>query len=316
MSTNSMSIVIPAYNEAESLKALCDEIVSVFSLLRNKYEYEIIFINDGSSDNTQKVLEKIINNHTGQNIHGVELKKNLGKATALEVGFSLAKGDVIITMDADLQDDPKEIPKFIKKINDGFDIVSGWKKDRKDSFIKNNTSKIYNFFTSFLSGVWLHDHNCGFKAYKSEAVKELKLYGQLHRYIPVLASASGYEKITEIEVNHRKRSFGTTKYGPNRFFHGFLDLLTVFFITKYKTKPLHFFGSISMIFFGSGFVIGMYLTYLRIFENAKIGDRPLLFLAVLLIIVGIQIGTVGLISEQITFTAKKVSKKSIIKKIK
>lgn len=249
MSTNSMSIVIPAYNEAESLKALCDEIVSVFSLLRNKYEYEIIFINDGSSDNTQKVLEKIINNHTGQNIHGVELKKNLGKATALEVGFSLAKGDVIITMDADLQDDPKEIPKFIKKINDGFDIVSGWKKDRKDSFIKNNTSKIYNFFTSFLSGVWLHDHNCGFKAYKSEAVKELKLYGQLHRYIPVLASASGYEKITEIEVNHRKRSFGTTKYGPNRFFHGFLDLLTVFFITKYKTKPLHFFGSISMIFF-------------------------------------------------------------------
>ncbi len=314
MSTNSVSIVIPAYNEAGSLKTLYDEIVSAFSSLQNKYE--VIFINDGSSDNSQQVLEKIANNHNNkQNVHVIELKKNFGKATALELGFSLSKGDVIITMDADLQDDPKEISRFIEKINEGFDVVSGWKKDRKDSFIKNNTSKIYNFFTSLLSGVWLHDHNCGFKAYKCDAVSNLKLYGQLHRYIPVLASASGYEKITEIEVNHRERSFGTTKYGPNRFIHGFLDLLTVFFITKYKTKPLHFFGSISMIFFGSGFVISLYLAYLRIFENAKIGDRPLLFLAVLLIVVGVQIGTVGLISEQITYTTKKVSKKTNIKKI-
>ncbi len=309
----SISIIIPVYNEAESLKTLCDEIVSAFSSLLN--EYEIIFINDGSSDDSQEILEEIAKQRNDKNIRVVELKKNSGKATALDLGFSLARRDVIITMDADLQDDPKEIFRFIEKINEGYDIVSGWKNNRKDSFIKNKTSKIYNFCTSFLSGLWLHDHNCGFKAYKSEAVKDIELYGQLHRYIPVLARANGYGKITEIKVHHRKRIFGTTKYGPKRFLHGFLDLLTVFFITKYKTSPLHFFGSISMIFFGSGFTIGIYLTYLRVFENAKIGDRPLLFLAVLLIVVGVQIGTIGLISEQITHTTKKVPRDSIIKKI-
>ena len=309
----SVSIIIPAYNEAESLQTLRDEIVTAFMSLHN--EYEIIFINDGSSDDTQSVLEEIVDQCKDKNIRAVELKKNSGKATALDLGFSMAKGDIIITMDADLQDDPKEISRFIEKIEEGYEVISGWKNDRQDSFIKNKTSKIYNFFTSLCSGLWLHDHNCGFKAYKDEAVKDLVLYGQLHRYIPVLAMANGYKKITEIKVNHRKRSFGKTKYGVRRFMHGFLDLLTVFFITKYKSSPLHFFGSISMIFFGAGFLSGSYLTYLRIVENATIGDRPLLFLAILLMLVGVQIGTIGLISEQITHTTKKVPRQSIIKKL-
>lgn len=311
--TDVVSVVIPSFNEAESLNTLCDEIVSVLASLPN--EYEIIFVNDGSRDGSQKMLESIVEKNPSGVVKAIELKRNFGKAVALSVGFANAKGDIIVTMDADLQDDPSEIPRFIEKINEGYDVVSGWKTDRKDSFIKNTTSKIYNFFTSFVSGVKLHDHNCGFKAYRSEAVKDLDLYGQLHRYIPVLASASGYTKITEIGVHHRKRSFGTTKYGPKRFLHGFLDLLTVFFITKFKSSPLHFFGVISIYFFGFGFAIGLYLTYLRVVEDAKIGDRPLLFLAVLLIVVGIQIGATGLISEQITYTTKKVPRDSLIKKI-
>lgn len=310
---DSVSVIIPLFNEAESLETLSSEIISIFALLPN--EYEIIFVNDGSTDNSQKILEEISHRHRNQKICVAQLKRNFGKAAALNVGFSLANGDIIITMDADLQDDPNEIPRFIDKINEGYDVVSGWKTDRKDSFIKNQTSKIYNLFTSILSGVKLHDHNCGFKGYRSESVKDLELYGQLHRYIPVLVSARGYTRITEVGVNHRKRSFGLTKYGPNRFLHGFLDLLTVFFITKYKSSPLHFFGLVSIYFIGFGAVIGLYLTYLRIIEDAKIGDRPLLFLAVLLIVVGIQIGATGLISEQITHTTKKVPRDSIIRKI-
>lgn len=310
---DSVSVIIPLFNEAESLDILCSEIVLVFASLPN--EYEVIFVNDGSADKSQKILEEIARKHGNQEICVIQLKRNFGKAVALDLGFSLAKGDIIITMDADLQDDPREIPRFIEKINEGYDVVSGWKTERKDSFIKNHTSKVYNYFTSLLSGVHLHDHNCGFKAYRSEAVKDLNLYGQLHRYIPVLVSASGYTRVAEISVHHCKRFFGLTKYGSNRFLHGFLDLLTVFFITKYKSSPLHFFGLISIYFIGSGVAIGLYLTYLRIIKDATIGDRPLLFLAVLLIVVGIQIGATGLISEQITYTTKKVPRDSMIKKI-
>lgn len=309
---DSVSVIIPLFNEEKSIEILYKEIVSVFSYLPNKYE--IIFINDGSQDHSQVILERVIANNTENNARIVQFKRNIGKATALNVGFSLAKGDIVITMDADLQDDPKEIPRFIEKINKNYDVVSGWKKDRKDSFIKNNTSKIYNFFTSLFSGVWLHDHNCGFKAYKGEAVKNLELYGQLHRYIPVLISANGYNKVTEIKVNHRKRVFGNTKYGSKRFFHGFLDLLTVFYITKYKNSPLHFFGLIGALFFSSGFIIGLYLVFLKIIFSEEIGERPLLFLSILLIIIGIQITATGLIGEQITHSSK-IKKDFIIKKI-
>lgn len=310
---NFVSIVIPLFNEAESLGKLFQQISLVFSSIQCKYE--IVFVNDGSSDESWEILESIVEKNPSSVVKAINLKRNFGKAVALSVGFAEAHGDIIITMDADLQDDPNEIPRFIEKIHEGYDVVSGWKTNRKDSFIKNQTSKIYNYFTSLLSGVQLHDHNCGFKAYRSEVIKDLDLYGQLHRYIPVLVSASGYARIGEIGVHHRKRTFGSTKYGPNRFLHGFLDLLTVFFITKYKSSPLHFFGVVSVYFSGLGFMIGLYLTYLRIIEDAKIGDRPLLFLAVLLIVVGIQIGVTGLISEQITYTTKKVPHDSMIKKI-
>lgn len=307
------SIVIPAYNEEKSLRQLLVEIKSVMD--SRPEGYEVIFVDDGSKDDSQTVLDVLASENSSGKVKVVELKRNFGKAIALNVGFSIAKGDIIITMDADLQDDPVEIPRFIEKINEGYDVVSGWKTDRKDSFIKNKTSKIYNFFTSFVSGVKLHDHNCGFKAYRSEVVRDINLYGQLHRYIPVLISASGYTRIGEIDVHHRKRSFGTTKYGPKRFIHGLLDLVTVFFITKYKSSPLHFFGSISLYFFVVGFGISLYLSYLRIVEDAVIGNRPLLFLAVLLIVVSIQIGATGLISEQITHGTKRKSNESLIRKI-
>lgn len=308
-----ISIIIPLFNEADSLETLLVELHEVFLTL--PYEYEILFVNDGSFDKSQSVIENIIACDETNRVRAIQLKRNFGKAAALQSGFCLAKGDILITMDADLQDDPKEIPVFIEKIREGYDVVSGWKFDRKDSFIKNHTSTIYNYFTSLFGGVKLHDHNCGFKAYTKEALFNINLYGQLHRFIPVLVFANGYDRITEVKVNHRRRSFGTTKYGPARFLHGLLDLLTVFFITKYQNKPLHFFGLVSIWFFIFGFGIALHLTYLRLVEDAIIGNRPLLFLAVLLIVVGVQIGTIGLISEQIKYTSKKVADSSLIKKI-
>ena len=255
-----ISIVIPAYNEAESLLLLCDEIAIVMKSITDNYE--IIIVNDGSSDKTQEVIEKLFQDNKGY-IKGIQFRSNFGKASALKAGFSEACGKIIFTMDADLQDDPKEIPNFISKINDGYDLVSGWKQNRKDSFIKNGSSKFFNFITSFFSKIKLHDFNCGFKAYKSEVAKGLDLYGQLHRYIPVIVGNQGY-KITEIPIHHRKRKFGKSKYGPVRFLNGFLDLLTVMILTKYFKRPAHFFGGLGAMALGSGFAISLYITYLRL----------------------------------------------------
>jgi glycosyltransferase involved in cell wall biosynthesis len=310
---NVVSVVIPLVNEAGSIKELYAEIVKTFSEINQ--EYEVIFVNDGSTDNSQILLEEIALGDIEKRTRVIEFKKNFGKATAFDAGFSIAKGNIVITMDADLQDDPKEIPRFIEKVNEGYDVVSGWKIDRKDSLFKNQTSKVYNFFTSLFTGIWLHDHNCGFKAYRKEALEDLELYGQLHRYMPALIAANGYKAITEISVDHRKRTTGKTKYGPMRFLHGMLDLITVLFVTKYKSSPLHFFGVFSLLFISAGFIIGLYLSYLRIFQDAVIGSRPLLFLSILLIVVGIQIGGVGLLSEQITNVTKRRSRESITRKI-
>lgn len=223
-----ISVVAPLFNEEGSLKQLYTELIFALEPLKN---YEIIFINDGSRDNSKSILDElqIINKEQVKTIH---FKNNLGKAMALQAGFDLAAGKIIITLDADLQDDPKEIPRFIQKINDGYDVVSGRKFHRLDSFIKNNTSKIYNYITSLVSGIWLHDHNCGFKAYRASAIKGIKLYSQLHRYIPVLVAVNGFERITEININHRKRIFGETKYGWTRFFWGIIGLLHVIIITN------------------------------------------------------------------------------------
>lgn len=288
-----ISIVIPAYNEAENLPVLRDEIVEAMKKATNNYE--IIIIDDGSNDNTQKVIKNLFNNDR-RRLVGIQFRTNFGKASALKAGFSQAQGKIIITMDADLQDDPKEIPNFIAKINEGYDLVSGWKQNRKDSFIKNASSMFFNFVTSLLSKIKLHDFNCGFKAYKKEVAKGLDLYGQLHRYIPVIARNQGY-KIVEIPIHHRKRKFGKSKYGPVRFLNGFLDLLTVMMLTKYFKRPAHFFGGFGAIALSLGSIIGLYITYLR-FAYGSIQSRLPLFIAgILLIMVGIQLISLGLIGE-------------------
>lgn len=291
-----ISLVIPIYNEEESIPTLYVEILNI--MRKVKKDFEIIFVNDGSTDTTQRVLEHL-HIKDKKHVKVIQFRRNFGKAAALDAGFREAKGEIIFTLDADLQDDPGEIPAFLTKIAEGYDLVSGWKKDRKDSFIKNNTSKIFNFFASLISRVKLHDYNCGFKAYRKELVGDLVLYGELHRFIPVLAASLGYN-VTEIPVHHRARKYGATKYGPIRFINGSIDLLTVFFLTKFRVRPLHLFGYISITFFFVGFLLALVLTYEKIFLGEKIGTRPLLLLAVMLLIIGIQIGITGLVGEQIT----------------
>lgn len=296
--TNQMiSVVIPLLNEEESLNELTNELEKVFEHL--KCNYEIIFIDDGSTDGS---FAKIKEMHRKNNkIHCLKLRRNYGKSAALSKGFKSAKGNIVITMDADLQDDPLEIPDLIRVLNSGFDLVSGWKKVRYDPFIKKHTSILFNYVTSKLSGVKLHDFNCGLKAYKRDVVKSLKIYGEMHRYIPALAYLSGF-KVTEKPVKHHSRKYGVTKFGANRFINGFLDLLTVVFINKYMKQPLHFFGSIGLLTSSLGFLITLYLTILKFVEGKPLSDRPLFLVGIFLIIVGVQFLSLGLIAEMITKT--------------
>jgi len=305
-----ISVIIPAYNEAENLPLLCKEIIGVLKKITD--DYEIIIINDGSNDKTQEAIEKLFQENKNY-LKGIQFRSNFGKASALKVGFGEACGKIIFTMDADLQDDPKEIPNFIAKINEGYDLVSGWKQNRKDSFIKNTSSKFFNFVTSLFSKIRLHDFNCGFKAYKNEVAKSLDLYGQLHRYIPVIAGNNGY-KIAEIPIHHRKRKFGKSKYGPVRFLNGFLDLLTVLVLTKYFKRPAHFFGGFGVIALGLGFTISLYITCLRLFTGSIQSRLPLFIAGILLIMVGVQLISLGLIGEMfVKISDKKDS--DLIKKI-
>jgi glycosyltransferase involved in cell wall biosynthesis len=290
-----ISIIIPAYNEAESLPVLFEEIRKIFE--NTEYDHEVVIVNDGSTDKTQEIIEGLFDKYPDFVI-GIQQRRNFGKADALKAGFEEAQGRIVITMDADLQDDPKEIPNFISKINEGYDLVSGWKQHRKDSFVKNKTSKIYNFFTCYFSGIKLHDFNCGFKAYRGEIVKDLDLYGQLHRYIPVMLGSEGY-KIGEIPVGHRKRKFGKTKYGLNRFIMGFLDLLTVVVLTKYFKRPAHFFGGFGTVSTLAGGLIIAYVGYLRLTLGNIGGRLPLLIFGILLVMVGVQLISLGLIGEML-----------------
>ncbi len=292
-----ISVVIPLYNEEESLKELSFGLEKVFDFL--KCNYEVIFIDDGSTDNSFARIKDI--NRKNQKFHCIKLRRNYGKSAALAKGFKAAKGNIVITMDADLQDDPEEIPDLIKVLNSGFDLVSGWKKIRYDPFIKKHTSKFFNYFTSKLSGIKLHDFNCGLKAYKKDVVKSLSIYGEMHRYIPAIAHLSGF-KVTEKTVKHHARKYGVTKFGASRFVNGFLDLLTVVFTNKYMKRPLHFFGSIGMISSFAGFVISLYLIILKFFEGKPLSDRPLFLIGIFLIIVGVQFMSLGLIAEMITKT--------------
>lgn len=289
-----LSIVIPLYNEQESLEELTTGIDMTVQPL--KLRYEIIFVDDGSRDGSLEVLKKI--RQRAPQVKILSFRKNNGKSAALSEGFKIASGKIVITMDADLQDDPAEIPNLINKINSGYDMVSGWKKKRHDPLQKTIPSKFFNFTTALLTGIKIHDFNCGLKAYRQEVIKEIPVYGELHRYLPVLAHWRGYS-VGEIIVQHHARKYGITKYGLRRFFDGFFDLLTVLFLTRYRQKPLHLFGLFGLFSFFFGFLISIYLTILW-FEGHGIGNRPLLFLGILLIIVGMQSFSIGLIGEMIT----------------
>ncbi len=305
-----VSFVIPAFNEEESLEKLHQAICTGMKSITD--EFEIILVDDGSRDASFDIMKILA--ERDRRVMVIKFRKNFGKSIALNEGFRLARGDVVFTMDADLQDDPSEIEKFISKLNEGYDLVSGWKQKRKDPiFSKKLSSKLFNFMIGKFSGLKLHDYNCGFKAYRKTVVKGLSLYGDLHRYIPALAHAEGW-KVTEIPVKHHARPFGKSKYGIERFFHGFFDFITVCFITKYLKRPMHFFGWFGMaLFLGGGGVCG-YLSILW-FSGEPIGKRPLLMLGVLMLMLGGQIFLTGLIAEMITHNKQKESRDDLIERI-
>ncbi len=290
----SLSIVIPVYNENDSIITLLHEIQTVLSGQKN---YEIIIVDDGSTDSTFTLLIKNQNFYPQLTI--IKLRKNFGKATALNAAFKFVRSEIVITMDGDLQDDPKEIPQFIAKIEEGYDLVSGWKYPRNDPLSKILPSKIFNYLTRIITGVNIHDFNCGYKAYKKIVLENIDLYGEMHRYIPALAAWNGF-KLSEIKINHRPRRFGRSKFDASRLFRGLFDLITVKFLTNYSSRPLHIFGLLGIISFLAGFIIGIYLLILKYFQHIDIGDRPLLLLAVLLIFIGLQFVSIGLLGEMIT----------------
>ena len=290
-----VTFVIPVYNEEKSLATLAGMIQQQMNSLGA--DFEILFVDDGSVDSSFQVIKGL--REESKNIKVIKFRRNVGKSNALDEAFKLSKGDIVFTMDADLQDDPTEIPRFIEKIDEGFDLVSGWKQKRKDPlFSKNMPSKLFNFMIGTVAGLKLHDYNCGFKAYRSEVVKRLYLYGDLHRYIPALVHAMGF-KVTEIPVKHQARPYGKSKYGLERFFHGFFDFVTVIFLTKYLKRPMHFFGWFGGLSCLAGFIVCSYLSVLWLL-NEPIGNRPLLILGVLLLLVGVQLFSAGLIAEMIT----------------
>lgn len=306
-----VSVVIPIYNERESLLKLYEEICEV--LVGLKKTYEIILIDDGSGDGSLEVMKKIYKKARGR-VRIIQFRKNFGKAAALRAGFDLAVGEYVIQLDADLQDDPAEIKKFLDKLDEGYEVVVGWKQNRKDGLIKRWSSRFFNMVTNWISEVKLHDHNCGFKAYRLEVVKNLSLYGELHRYVGVITASKGY-RVAEVKVLHRRRVYGKTKYNATRFVHGFIDLLTVIFVTRYRFRPLHLFGYMGLVVLLVGVFLAIYLTGVKYIFHQSIGDRPLLLLSVMLMIMGGQIFITGLLGEQITTMIHKDSDEYSIRQI-
>ncbi len=305
-----ISIVVPAYNEEESLQELIQKLSQTLHGLNKKCE--IIIVDDGSTDETLSTSIKLKKEFPLLKI--ISFRKNYGKSAALSEAFKLADGDYVITMDADLQDDPEEIPNLISTLESGnYDLVSGWKKERHDPISKTIPSRIFNFVTSKISGIKIHDFNCGLKIYRKAVVKDLKIYGELHRFLPVLAHWNGF-RVGELAVQHHPRKFGKTKFGISRFFNGFFDLLTVIFITRYQTSPLHIFGMLGLMSALFGFAIEIYLSILW-FMGKGIRNRPLFFLGILAIIVGIQFIVFGLLGEMITARFAEQTHYSIKEKI-
>jgi glycosyltransferase involved in cell wall biosynthesis len=289
-----ISVVVPLLNEERSLETLYDEISEALEPLDD--DFEVLFVDDGSTDGSLDVLSRLHDEHA--NVVVVHLRRNFGKAAALQAGFLEAQGEIVVTIDADLQDDPAEIPKLLAKLDEGFDLVSGWKTRRNDPFARRLFSRIFNWSTGVISGVHLHDVNCGLKAYRADVLRGMRIYGELHRFIPVLAAYRGF-RIAEIPVNHRPRQHGRSRYGPERYLRGFFDLLSVTFMGRYRHRPLHLFGGLGVLMGAIGFVILTYLTVIW-FWGSAIGHRPLLTLGVLLVVVGIQFVSLGLLSELIT----------------
>jgi glycosyltransferase involved in cell wall biosynthesis len=289
-----ISVVIPVFNEERSLALLLDELRSALEPLGQ--EWEAIFVDDGSTDGSLAALTRV--HDAVDNVRVVRLRRNFGKAAALATGFAHARGELVVTIDGDLQDDPAEIPRLLLKLEEGFDLVSGWKTRRRDPLARRVFSRVFNQVVGWTSGVRLHDMNCGLKAYRAEVVRGLPLYGELHRFVPVLAHQRGY-RIAELPVNHRPRNYGHSSYGFERYLRGFFDLLTVSFIGRYRHRPLHLFGGLGLTlgFVGTGTLV--YLTVVKA-QGHAIGERPLLILGVLLVVVGIQFLSLGLIGEMIT----------------
>jgi glycosyltransferase involved in cell wall biosynthesis len=289
-----ISVVVPVHNEERSIALLYEELQAALESLGETWE--AVYVDDGSTDGTFAALTRL---HAREdNVRVVRLRRNFGKAAALAAGFAQAEGELVVTIDGDLQDDPSEIPRLLAKLQEGFDLVSGWKARRRDPLTRRIPSKIFNWVAGWMSGLRLHDMNCGLKAYRSDVARSLVLYGELHRFIPVLAHEQGY-RVAELPVNHRPREHGRSRYGPERYLRGFLDLLTVSFMGRYRHRPLHLFGGLGLTLTLVGFAVLLYLTIVKLTGHA-IGQRPLLTLGVLLVVVGMQFFTLGLISEMIT----------------
>lgn len=298
-----ISVIIPLYNEAESIEELCDWIV--IKMNEYRFSYEIICIDDGSNDNSFEIIERL--SAKNPNIKGIKFRRNFGKSAALNTGFQYANGDVVITMDADLQDSPDEIPELYKIIkNDCFDLVSGWKKVRHDPLSKTIPSKLFNWATRKMSGINnLHDFNCGLKAYSKKLIKNIEVHGEMHRYIPVIAKWNGFNNITEKEVIHHKRKYGKTKFGPERFLNGFLDLLSIAFVTRFGKRPMHLFGTFGTLSFFGGFIVTFWLIYEKLGDLARgvtpreVTAQPLFYIGLVAVIAGLQLFLTGFIAELI-----------------
>jgi glycosyltransferase involved in cell wall biosynthesis len=300
-----ISVVVPAYNEVESLPELTNWIREVMQ--KNAFSYQIILIDDGSNDGSWEKIEEL--NQTHPEVRGIKFRRNYGKSAALNVGFAAAEGEVIITMDADLQDSPDEIPVLYKRIKEEkLDLISGWKKKRYDPLTKTIPTKFFNAATRSMSGINnLHDFNCGLKAYRKEVVKNIEVYGEMHRYIPVLAKWAGFKKIEEQVVEHRARKYGTTKFGFSRFINGFLDLLSIFFVGKFGKRPMHFFGSMGVLSFLLGTIMALWIIGEKLYDIAnhikiqrEVTDQPLFYIALVAVIVGSQLFLTGFVAELVS----------------
>lgn len=308
-----ISFVIPLFNEEESLPELHDWIVRVME--QHGFSYEIIFVDDGSKDNSWSVIQQLVQRNPL--VRGIKFRRNYGKSAGLNVGFEKAEGNVVITMDADLQDSPEEVPEMYKMVvKDKYDIVSGWKKKRYDPISKTIPTKVYNFVTTKMSGVKLHDMNCGLKAYRSDVIKNIEVYGEMHRYIPVIAKWSGFTNIGEKVVQHQARKYGVSKFGLSRFIYGPLDLFSIMFMGKFGKRPMHFFGVIGTFIFFAGLAILGYMSIDKVFfDTVGIANRPAFYLGILMVIVGVQLFIAGFLGELISRSATDRNKYKIEKSI-